>query len=335
MIKIFITQGWFQRGAEVALKNYILLNPTDKILILNLSNRPYSIENVEETLINLNSNNQIFGFYLICKFFFSKIGKIDKVIYVNGKITLISLILTILKLIKPKIKLIIWEHCIISEHWNVKYLIKKLIIKISYYWLLFLSNSILVPSKIIENKISIFKKKISIQANPLIINTNSSFIKLNPFPDFKINIIFVGSLSIEKNPYLFIDFIKSLIVINPNICGHIFGEGPLQNDLAKKISKLNLNDKIYFHGWKSNIHDYMNIADLLVVTSQFETYCNVIMESISIGCPVISTNWDGVKLIYGNQIMYFEDNWNLDLQLTKRNNYLLEDTQLNINKFTF
>jgi glycosyltransferase involved in cell wall biosynthesis len=126
-----------------------------------------------------------------------------------------------------------------------------------------------------------------------------------------------------------------LIVINPNICGHIFGEGPLQNDLAKKISKLNLNDKIYFHGWKSNIHDYMNIADLLVVTSQFETYCNVIMESISIGCPVISTNWDGVKLIYGNQIMYFEDNWNLDLQLTKRNNYLLEDTQLNINKFTF
>jgi len=336
MNNLFITQGWFKRGAEVALKNYILLSKANSNSeILNLSNKLYNIDDIEENSLDFQLKNSPILFISLAIFFIKNRKKFNKIIFVNGKITLVSFLLTFVKFFYPKTQIIVWEHCIIKEHWNNKIFVKKIIIKISYYWLLFISNKIYVPSNIIFGQIKIFQKKIIIQHNPILINLNKNFIPVKEFKIENINILYVGSLSEEKNPLLFIEIIKKLSNNVPNIQGHIFGNGPLEKDVIEKINLLRLNEKVFLHGWIDNIHDYINMADLLCVTSNFETFCNVIMESITLGCPVISSSWNGVKDIYGNKIMYIEEKPINDIYVKKRHSNMINKNIIILNKFNF
>lgn len=99
-----------------------------------------------------------------------------------------------------------------------------------------------------------------------------------------------GRLSVDKGFDTLIeayDRIKSKI---PNYKVVIFGEGPYRKNLEKLINKKKLNDRVILYGKVSQITDYIKQSDLFVLSSWFEGLPNVLIEAMSLGLPIVSTD---------------------------------------------
>lgn len=73
------------------------------------------------------------------------------------------------------------------------------------------------------------------------------------------------------------------------------GEGSEVN-LAKRIANLmKCKNSIYFVNAVNNPYQYLQIADGLIITSRYESFCLAALEAMSFGIPVFSTNVGGIK----------------------------------------
>jgi len=70
----------------------------------------------------------------------------------------------------------------------------------------------------------------------------------------------------------------------------VLGEGDERASLEQLAKSLNLSNDVDFLGFVDNPYAYMKRADLLVLTSAWEGFGNVLVESMAVGTPVISTN---------------------------------------------
>lgn len=98
-------------------------------------------------------------------------------------------------------------------------------------------------------------------------------------------IIFAGRLVQQKNLF---DLIDILTLIDKNILLYIAGNGPLKNDLVKYIKEKHLTNRVVFLGIVENLKDLYSSAICTVLTSNYEGFPNVLLESISCGTPVVS-----------------------------------------------
>lgn len=60
--------------------------------------------------------------------------------------------------------------------------------------------------------------------------------------------------------------------------------------LQPLIEELGLEDRVLFKTFTQNPYAYMRGADLTVLSSDFEGFCNVVVESLIVGTPVVSTD---------------------------------------------
>lgn len=70
----------------------------------------------------------------------------------------------------------------------------------------------------------------------------------------------------------------------------ILGEGELRRELEQQIQAYGLQDKILLLGYEPNPYKYMTRAEYLVMSSDTEAYPVVLIEALSLGCPVLSTD---------------------------------------------
>ena len=70
----------------------------------------------------------------------------------------------------------------------------------------------------------------------------------------------------------------------------ILGEGPLKNDVIKLATKLGINDNISLIGFVDNPLACLKQADIFVLSSAWEGFCNVIVEALYCGLKVVSTD---------------------------------------------
>lgn len=64
-------------------------------------------------------------------------------------------------------------------------------------------------------------------------------------------------------------------------------------ELKKLIREYNIESKVSFLGFKENPSRYMAEADVLVLNSTSEGFGNVLIEAMTAGCPVVSTDCPG------------------------------------------
>lgn len=69
----------------------------------------------------------------------------------------------------------------------------------------------------------------------------------------------------------------------------ILGEGPLEATLRAQAQHLGLADRVLFAGYSANPFPIIAAADAFVLSSRFEGFPNVLLESLVCGTPVIAT----------------------------------------------
>ncbi|NWH06929.1 glycosyltransferase, partial [Desulfobacter latus] len=115
------------------------------------------------------------------------------------------------------------------------------------------------------------------------------------------NIIHLGRLTYVKNQSLLIKAISKLN-LKKEINLFLLGEGENFNKLKKLSLKLDVEDKVTFLGWHENPYPYIKQCDLLVLTSFWEGFPNVLLEGMALGLPIISTKSSkAVDLIIDDQ----------------------------------
>ena len=103
----------------------------------------------------------------------------------------------------------------------------------------------------------------------------------------------VMRLTNEKNTKLWISVARECNLQKLNVKFLIVGDGPEKNRLEKDIQKYCLSDDFTILKPNSNVYQYMNQFDVLLLTSRFEGLPNVLIEAQLLGIPVISTNTGG------------------------------------------
>lgn len=119
-------------------------------------------------------------------------------------------------------------------------------------------------------------------------------------------IIYLGNYDIRKGSLFLLKAFNILKKRGIKIELDLFGGGNERFDLQKYVDDNQLNDLINVNGKMENpiskIHNY----DLMVIPSIYDSYPNVILESIFTGTPVIASNNSGMKAILENEELLFD-----------------------------
>lgn len=210
-------------------------------------------------------------------------------------------VVAVLKLFLPNSCVMISRlgNTISSDLENHKGVIK-LIQKIYQYVLLF-SDRIIVQSKSMEYdlyevvRFSKIREITQLIYNPIDEHRVLS-LSNDVEPSSLINrsdIVTVGRLEKQKDHITTILAFNEYQKVHKNVKLHILGDGSLREYLVEFVSDLNLTNKIIFHGHVSNPYSYIANAKILVMSSLYEGFSNVILESICLHTPVVASDCPG------------------------------------------
>lgn len=133
-------------------------------------------------------------------------------------------------------------------------------------------------------------KKHKVISNPI----NLEDIKSN-MHEKKYDLIFVGRLTEQKDPLRFINLIPQLYDRFPNLNVVILGDGDLRKKCENFIHTKNLDNKVHLLGFKENRFDFISASKLMCITSKWEGFGLMAIESLALGVPVLTTGVGGLK----------------------------------------
>ena len=295
-IKIFfIIPKLISGGAERTFVNILnSINKRNYICTLVVYNKSGSLfQELDENIhvISLNINKSILSVHKLA--IELRKHKPDIVFSTLRYINFLTIISCYLSLIKTKIIIRETNH---HTEAGVNNSFKESIINYSYKFvdhIVALSNGVKID--IIE-RCNIKGNKIEVIYNPI----NIKQIKqkkeekiigdyLNEFNDknnFKI--INIGHLEHQKGQDLLIEAVS--LLDHRNFKLFIVGEGSKRKDLENLINKKKLSKQIILMGYQSNPYNLLMNSDIFILSSRWEGFGHVIVESMVCNTPVISTN---------------------------------------------
>tara|TARA_B100001059_G_C17833307_1_gene586168 strand:+ start:3885 stop:4967 length:1083 start_codon:yes stop_codon:yes gene_type:complete len=103
-------------------------------------------------------------------------------------------------------------------------------------------------------------------------------------------LLLVGKLLPQKNIKFAIDILNLFHKKHNRISLLIIGKGKLLQELKTYAKEKSLCEYVKFLGKKNNVNDYYSGAYATILTSDYEGFPNVLIESISCGTPVVAHN---------------------------------------------
>jgi len=70
---------------------------------------------------------------------------------------------------------------------------------------------------------------------------------------------------------------------HPRLRVALVGEGPARESLERLAAELGTRGRVIFAGWQTNVADWLAAADVVVQPSYSESYCQVLIEALSLG----------------------------------------------------
>lgn len=184
------------------------------------------------------------------------------------------------------------------------------------------------------------RKKIVVIENGIDIDALQSHLnnqQKNTDASAPIKVGIAGRLAPVKRVDLFIKAACLTLKKHPqlNISFHIYGSGPLRDELEKLLGKCNNNSAIHFEGHCDNMHQALIDLDVLVISSDHEGLPMILLEAMVLNTPVIAHSIGGMPEVlddgncgllikqhdadsYANAFYALATNANVRLQLSSR-----------------
>lgn len=122
----------------------------------------------------------------------------------------------------------------------------------------------------------------------------------------------IGRYNHQKNHMFLIDIFKELNKKNPNALLLLIGEGPLKEEVLKKIEYLNLTESVIMLDFQNNISDYLQVMDIFVLPSLYEglPVVGVEAQANSLPCVFSDNITREVGLLYETEFLSLKLNAN-------------------------
>jgi len=105
---------------------------------------------------------------------------------------------------------------------------------------------------------------------------------------------YVGRLSSEKGPDLFLDTLIPVCQRQPRVHAVMLGEGPERDTLQQRINAAGLGERITLPGFQRDMRGWMKRLDALVISSRTEGTPMILLEAMQDGVPVVAFGVGGI-----------------------------------------
>ncbi|OGF46438.1 MAG: hypothetical protein A2231_12750 [Candidatus Firestonebacteria bacterium RIFOXYA2_FULL_40_8] len=105
----------------------------------------------------------------------------------------------------------------------------------------------------------------------------------------------VACLKTQKNPG---DFVRMSALVkqkHPGVKYFIVGDGEKRKEVEKLIEEFNLKNDIILTGWRKDVAEFIQLFDVVVLTSLWEGLPRVLPQAMCAKKPVVATAVDGSK----------------------------------------
>jgi glycosyltransferase involved in cell wall biosynthesis len=258
------------------------------LVILNSNNAFYSLDIVGLNVIDLKTIKASKSFFKL--YFLLRSIKPDAVFSTGGQI---NFLVSLISLFHKIPKLIARETNLLETKKQFGGYRQKFWGKFS--WLVYknmdfnICQSVEIKNSLIKNYKSDTSKLVIIP-NPVL---TSDVIKTTSSQHIK-KLIVVARLTEQKGHARLLSVITKL---PENYHLSIVGSGPLTKSINDKVLELNLQNRVTLLGQLPNIVEVIAKHDLMVLSSFTEGFPNAVIESLSVGVPVVSFNVSGISSI--------------------------------------
>ncbi len=115
-------------------------------------------------------------------------------------------------------------------------------------------------------------------------------------------LMYIAELIPNKNQKMLIDCLR--VLIDKGIKSELYLVGPNHSNdaLSKYADEMGVSQQVEFLGWRSDIGELLNMADICVASSIREGFGLNIIEAMYCGLPVVATNNRGHSTIIRNNV---------------------------------
>lgn len=115
---------------------------------------------------------------------------------------------------------------------------------------------------------------------------------------------------------LLVDIFKEVVKAHPKAQLDLYGFGSEIKNLKEKIIALELEENVFLKPFASNVNEILQSASMLLLTSQTESFCLVLMEALANSCPItafdirygpeemVEHNYNGYLIPEGESALY-------------------------------
>lgn len=110
--------------------------------------------------------------------------------------------------------------------------------------------------------------------------------------------IVVGTVAVfrfQKRLKEWLEVMEQVTQESPKFYGIIVGDGPLKEEIVAEHARLMLKGRVFLVGLKTDVLPWLRTFDIYMMTSVFEGLPIALLEAMSTGCAVVSTNAGGIK----------------------------------------
>lgn len=286
-------------GAEILLEGLTYeQSKTFNVVIICLYNRESVIRTrMEKQGISIISLNKKRGFdFKLLKILYRTILEINPNIIHTHLNALLHVL--IIKHMLKKTPIIHTIHTTVDKEFNF---FKRVFISYSYKKRKVIP--IAISNQIKESFVQKYKKT---KVTPSIIWNGIDVNKILFKECYEINspikLVNVGNFKEAKNHKDLIPAFANLYAKNPNFELHLIGTGPLQPNLVALVDSLNINENVIFHGQRSDVQQILKEFDIFILVSLWEGMPISIIEAMSAGLPIVSTNVGGIPDMIDDKI---------------------------------
>ncbi|MCX5777538.1 MAG: glycosyltransferase family 4 protein [Candidatus Firestonebacteria bacterium] len=105
----------------------------------------------------------------------------------------------------------------------------------------------------------------------------------------------VACLKAQKNPAAFVKMSALVKLRHPGVKYFIVGDGEKRAEVEKLIDEYNLTNDIILTGWRKDVAGFIQLFDVVVLTSLWEGLPRVLPQAMCAKKPIVATAVDGSK----------------------------------------